>query len=61
MQTISQTNVLFTKSPVNSLHCCGETMEEQQLEHVLPSAPVGAELTHVWKVCNCMREKKRQQ
>ena len=36
-------------------------MEEQQLEHVLPSAPVGVELTHVWKGCNCMREKKRQQ
>lgn len=36
-------------------------MEEQQLEHALPSAPVGVELTHVWKGCKCMREKKRQQ
>lgn len=36
-------------------------MEEQQLEHVLPSAPVGVELTHLWKGCKRMREKKRQQ
>lgn len=37
MQTISQTNLLFTKSPVNCLHCWGERMEEQQLERALPS------------------------
>lgn len=36
-------------------------MEEQQLEHVLPSAPVGVHLTHVWEGCKRMREKKRQQ
>jgi len=29
-------------------------MEEQQLEHVLPSAPVGVELMHVWKGCKRM-------
>ena len=34
-------------------------MEEQQLEHVLPSAPVGVELMHVWKGCKCMGGDRR--
>lgn len=33
-------------------------MEEQQLELVLPSAPVGVELTHVWNGCKHMRERR---